>query len=309
MGRILPILLIIVAAAILVLFNSFYIVKVDQQAILLQLGQQKATINAPLKVVDSETGEAVYDNLSEDSGAGLHFKFPFIQNVVYLDKKNIGFDLVPLEITASDKERLIVDAFVRWKIIDPLTFYRSAFNEIGATSRLDSITRAALREVLGDLPTEEIISGQRAESMTAIQTILNRGAESYGIEIVDVRILKADLPQEIEQGVFRRMQTERVQVATQTRAEGQEEALRIRAEADRNATVIIAQANETAQKIKGDGDAQRNAIYASAYNLDPDFFSFYRSMNAYEAGVQAGTPIILSPDAEFYRFFRSQDGN
>ena len=308
MGRILPFVIFVAAAAIIVLFNSFFIVRVDEQAILVQFGQSQKVINAPVKVVNEETGEETYDNLVENSGAGLHFKIPFVQNVVQFDKKNLGFDLEAQEIIAADKERLIVDAFVRWKIVDPLQFYRSAYNEQGGIARLDGIMRAALREVLGDLPTEEIISGQRAQGMATIQTILNRGAVQYGIEIVDVRIRKADLPQAISEGVYRRMKTERVQVATQTRAEGQEEALRIRAEADRNATVILAEANEKGQKIKGDGDAQRNAIYARAYNLDPDFFSFYRSMLAYETGVKEGTPIILSPESDFYRFFGDKEG-
>lgn len=306
MGRIFPFIVFLAAIAVVVLFNSFYIVRVDEQAILLQLGQQKAVINAPVKQVD-EDGKASYNNLGAE-GAGLHFKAPLVQTVVTFDKKNLGFDLPAQEIIASDKERLIVDAFVRWKIVDPLQFFRSANTEAGGRAQLRGIMVAALREVLGDLPTEEIISGQRTESMAAIQTILNRGAAQYGIEIVDVRIRRADLPPAISEGVFRRMKTERVQQATEIRATGQEEALRIRATADRDVTVTIAQANEQAQKIKGDGDAQRNAVYAKAYNLDPDFFSFYRSMVAYEAGVKNGTPIILSPDSDFYRFFGSQEG-
>ncbi len=307
MGRIFPFIMIITAIAVVILFNSFYIVKVDEQALLLQLGQSKAVVNAPTKVVD-EDGKAIYDNLAEDSGAGLHFKIPLAQSVVKFDKKNLGFDLPEQEIIAADQERLIVDAFVRWKIVDPLQFFRSANNEAGGRTQLRGIMVAALREVLGDLQTEDIISGQRAESMAAIQSILNRGAGQYGIEIVDVRIRRADLPKANSEGVFQRMRTARVQEATEIRAEGNEEALRITSTADRNATVIVAQANELAEKTRGEGDAERNAVYAAAYNLDPDFFSFYRSMTAYEAGIKEGTPMVLSPDSDFFRYFGDSEG-
>lgn len=307
MGRIFSGLLIIVAVAVLVLFNSFFIVKVDEQALLLEFGRSKNVINAPTKVTDDE-GNETYDNLAADSGAGLHFKVPFIQSVTKFDKKNLGFDLPEQEIIAADQQRLIVDAFVRWKIVDPLQFYRSANNESGGRVQLRGIMVAALREVLGDVLTEDIIEGQRAELMARIQSILNRGAAQYGIEIVDVRIRKADLPRANSERVFQRMRTAREQQAAEIRAEGNERSLRITSEADRNATVIVAKANEEAQKIKGAGDAERNAVYARAYNLDPDFFSFYRSMQAYETGVSEGTPMVLSPDSDFFRYFGDKEG-
>ncbi|MFC7291867.1 protease modulator HflC [Hirschia litorea] len=313
MGKILgPFALILVGLGAIIAFNSFYIVRVDEQAILLQLGQAQGVINAPKRASSAaaEDGAVIeYDNLDKaDSEAGLHFKVPFLQNVAIFDKKNLGFELPSQEIIAADQERLIVDAFARWKIVDPLQFFRSANNEAGATAQLQGIMTAALREVLGDVKTPDIISGQRAELMTAIRDILNRGAEQYGIEIVDVRITRADLPRANSERVFTRMQTERNQEAAQIRAEGEEQGLRIRAEADRNATVLLAEAKEQSEIIKGDGDAKRNAIYAGAYNLDPEFFSFYRSMDAYKAGVKAGTPMVLSPDSDFFGYFSNKDG-
>ncbi len=312
MGKILgPFALIVVGIAAIVAFNSFYIVRVDQQAILLQLGQAQGVINAPQRTAAAAEGEVIeYDNLNaENSEAGLHFKMPFLQNVALFDKKNLGFDLPSQEIIAADQERLIVNAFARWKIVDPLQFFRSANNERGATTQLQGIMTAALREVLGEVETPDIISGQRAALMTSIRDILNRGAEQYGIEIVDVRITSADLPRANSERVFARMQTERQQEASEIRAEGEEQGLRIRATADRDVTVIEAEANEEAEKIKGDGDAKRNAIYASAYNLDPEFFSFYRSMDAYKVGVKAGTPMVLSPDSDFFGYFGDKDGS
>lgn len=308
MSRIFAPLIFVAAALAFVAFNSFFIVKLDEQAILLQFGQKQGVLNAPAQQV-AEDGTVTYAPITTASeGAGLHFKIPFVQNVVKFDKKNLGFDLPAQEIIASDQERLNVDAFVRWKIVDPLQFFRSANNEAGGRAQLRGIMVAALREVLGEVPTEDIISGQRAELMQSIQDILNRGAAQYGIQIVDVRIKRADLPRQNEERVFARMRTERQQEAAQIRAEGQEQALRIEAEADREVTVTLAQANEEAQKIRGAGDAERNAVYASAYNLDPEFFAFYRSMLAYEVGVKEGTPIILSPDSDFFRYFGDKDG-
>jgi membrane protease subunit HflC len=311
MSKILGPFLFLVAVAAFVLLNSFYIVRVDQQAILLQFGQVQDVINKPtLKQEANEAGVIEYDDLDPASSeAGLNFKIPFVQNVVMIDKKNLGFDLPPQEIIAADQERLIVDAFVRWKIVDPLQFFRSANNEAGARAQLRGIMVGALREVLGEVETPDIISGQRAELMAAIRDILNRGAAQYGIQIVDVRVKRADLPTENSQRVFARMQTERQQEAAEIRAEGDEQALRIRAEADREATVIVAEANRDSQKIKGDGDAQRNAIYAGAYNLDPEFFSFYRSMDAYKEGVKPGTAMVLSPDSDFFDYFGDKSGS
>ncbi|MEM8920453.1 MAG: protease modulator HflC, partial [Pseudomonadota bacterium] len=273
MQKILVPLGVILALALVVLLNSFYIVRVDQQALLLQFGAVQEVVNAPTRE-ETEGGVEFGQNIAADNEAGLRFKLPFIQNSIYFDKKNLGFDLPPQEITAADQERLIVDAFVRWKIVDPLQFYRSANNEAGGRAQLRGIMGAALREVLGNVDTPDIISGQRAALMDAIRDILNRGAAQYGIEIVDVRIKRADLPRDNSEGVFARMRTEREQQAAQIRAEGQEESLRIRAEADRTVAVTLATATEEGQKIRGEGDAQRNAVFASAYNLDTEFFSF-----------------------------------
>lgn len=282
---------IILAIAGFVGLNSLYIVGETQQALVLQFGAVQTVKN------DGDKQEA-----------GLHVKVPFIQNVVYFDKRNLGFDTDSQEVVASDQERLIVDAFVRWRIDNPLTFYQRVRTEANARDRLAALTVAALRAELGDVESQDIVSGKRSELMGDIRSNLNAEAAELGISIIDVRIKRADLPPENSQRVFTRMQTERQQAAAQIRAEGEEQARRIRAEADRAVTVTIATATEESEKIRGDGDAQRNAIYARVYNVDPEFFSFYRSMQAYENSFEAGTPIVISPDSEFFRYFGDQGG-
>lgn len=280
------------ALLLIVLANAFYVVRVDQQAILLQFGKQVAVVNAG----------------ANSNGAGLHFKWPVIQNIQMYDKRNIGFDLAEQEIIAADQQRLIVDAIARYRIKDPLQFFRAAQTEENGRQQLRQRMVAALRGVLGKSRSPDIISGQRAQLMQQIRATLSETMANFGIEIIDVRIRRADLPQANSERVFDRMKSELQQKAAQYRAEGEGQYLSIIGDADRQVQVIIAEANEQSQKLRGEGDAERNKIYADVYNKDPEFFSFYRSMQAYERSIKEGTPLVISPDSEFFRYFGNANG-
>lgn len=269
-----------IVIAVVVVLNSFYTVRQDEQAIVLQLGEPVTVRNVP----------------GEDNEAGLYFKTPLIQQVVKLDRKNLGLNLADIEVLASDQRRLVVDSFVRWRINDPLEFYTSLRNEQGAEAQLQRFTESAIREALGDVPVPEIISGQRAELMARIRDTVNTNLAQTGVVIIDVRIRQADLPQEIADGIYVRMQTARRQEAERIRAEGEEQARLIRATAEREQIVIEAQAREQSEIIRGEGDARRNEIYADAYNADPEFFRFYRSLIACERAMQPGTQLIIDPN-------------
>lgn len=288
---------VVLALALIALANSFYIVRVDQQAILLQFGEQVGVINE-----------------GDEDEAGLHFKWPIIQNVVVYDKRNLGYDLAEQEIIAGDQQRLIVDAIVRYRIRDPLQFFRahpasSATDSIrGGERNLSQRMTAALRGELGKVASPDIISGQRAQLMQQIRSTLQSTMASFGVEIIDVRIRRADLPTENSERVFERMKSELRQQAALYRAEGEEQYLTIVGDADRQANVIRAEANEQASRLRGEGDAQRNEIYAAAFGRDPEFFSFYRSMLAYERSIKEGTPLVISPDSEFFRYFGDANG-
>lgn len=286
------IIMVLVIAGLVVLSQSVYTVHQTQQAIVLQLG-------APVEVRNEPGADE----------AGLHFKLPFVQNVVTLDKRNLGLDIPNIEVLASDQERLVVDAFVRWRIENPLTFYQRLRSESSAALQLSRFTESAIREALGQVESSEIISGQRADLMERIQRTVNRDMAANGVQIIDVRIRRADLPQENSERVFTRMRTAREQEAQRIRSEGEEEARRRRAEADRQVAVLLANANRDSQVLRGEGDAERTRIYAEAYERDPDFFAFYRSMQAYEASFPEGTPLVLSPDSDFFRFFGDSSGN
>lgn len=278
---------ILLAGGAFVGLNSVYAVNEMQQAIVLQLGSPVA-----------------FKNDGEKEEAGLHFKLPFVQNVFYLDKRNIGSESPTQEIVTSDQERLEVDAFVRWRISNPLVFYQRLRSEARGADRLATLTTGVLRAVLGDVSSNDIISGQRAQLMARLAENLNKEADDFGITVIDVRIRRAELPQANSERVFERMRTERQQQAAQFRAEGTEAAERIRAEADRQRTVTLAEARETSEKIRGDGDAKRNEIYAQAFGKDPEFAAFYRSMIAYERAIGEGTPMVMSSDSEFFRYFK-----
>ena len=265
-----------------VVFQSLFIVQEISQAIVLQFGDPKKIITK----------------------AGLNFKIPFIQNVVFLDKRILNLDTPPEEVIASDQKRLIVDAFARFKIIDPLKFYISVGNERVARSRLSTIINSRIRGVLGKQELATLLSTDRAKQMSIIQSQVNTEAENFGIKIVDVRIKRADLPQANSEAIYRRMQTEREREAKEFRAKGAEMAVTITSTADKEVSVILANANKDSEIMKGEGDGQRNKIFAEAFGRDPEFFSFYRAMQAYEKALIGGdTSLILSPDSEFFKFF------
>ena len=278
------IILPLVAAIGALVFFSVFIVKEVNQAIVLQFGDPKRIILDP----------------------GLNFKIPFIQNVVFLDKRILNLDTPPEEVIASDQKRLIVDAFARFKIVDPLKFYISVGNERVARSRLSTIINSRIRNVLGQQRLQTLLSEDRTKQMSLIQDGVNNEAENFGIKIVDVRIKRADLPQANSDAIFRRMQTEREREAKEFRAKGAEMAITITSTADKEVTVILADAEKQSEIMKGKGDGLRNKIFADAFGRDPEFFAFYRAMQAYEKALIGGdTSLILSPDSEFFKFFGS----
>jgi membrane protease subunit HflC len=266
----------------IIAFQSAFIVKEINQAIVLQFGN-------PKKIIIE---------------AGLKFKLPFIQNVVFIDKRILNLDNAPEEVIAADQKRLIVDAFARFQIVDPLKFYISVGNERVARSRLSTIINSRIRGVLGTQELSTLLSKERAKQMAIIQNDVNEEAKSFGIKIVDVRIKRADLPQANSEAIYKRMQTERQREAKEFRAEGAEIAAKITSTADKDVTVLLANANKQSQIFKGEGDGQRNKIFADAYGKDPEFFGFYRAMQAYETALIGGdTSLILSPDSDFFKFF------
>jgi membrane protease subunit HflC len=263
-------------------YMTLFTVNEIQQAIILQFGDPKRVIQK----------------------AGLNFKLPFIQNVVLLDKRILNLDAPSEEIIASDQKRLIVDAFARFKIKDPLKFYISVGNERVARSRLSTIINSRIRGVLGKEELATLVSKERARLMDKITQDVNTEAAKLGIEIIDVRIKRADLPQANSEAIYRRMQTERLREAKEFRAQGAEIAQTIKSTADKEVTIILAEAQKKSEILKGEGDGTRNKIFANAFGKDAEFFSFYRAMQSYEKSLIGGeTSLILSPDSEFFRFF------
>ena len=265
-----------------VAYSALFVVQEINQAIVLQFGDPKKIITKP----------------------GLNYKIPFIQNVVYLDRRVLNLDNPPEEVIAADQKRLIVDAFARFKIVDPLKFYISVGNERVARSRLATIINSRIRSVLGTQELATLLSTDRAVHMGTIQNDVNTEAENFGITIVDVRIKRADLPQANSEAIFKRMQTEREREAKEFRAQGAEMAAKITSTADKEVTVILANANKQSEIMRGEGDGKRNKIFAEAFGRDPQFFGFYRAMQSYEKALIGGdTSMILSPDSDFFKFF------
>ena len=263
-------------------YQSLFIVQEINQAIVLQFGDPKKIITKP----------------------GLNFKLPFIQNVAYLDRRVLNLDTPPEEVIAADQKRLIVDAFARFRIVDPLKFYISVGNENVARSRLATIINSRIRGVLGTQNLATLLSIDRSKHMATIQNDVNIEAQNFGITIVDVRIKRADLPQANSEAIFKRMQTEREREAKEFRAQGAEIAAKITSTADKEVTVILATANKQSEIMKGEGDGTRNRIFANAFGRDPEFFGFYRAMQSYEKALIGGdTSLILSPDSDFFKFF------
>ena len=275
-------LLPVLVVAGLAIYLSLFTVKEINQAIVLQFGDPKRVIAKP----------------------GLQVKIPFIQNVVFLDRRILSLDPAPEEVIASDQKRLIVDAYARFKIVDPLKFYVSVGNEMVARSRLATIINSRLRSVLGKHSLATLLSEDRTKQMAIIQDGVNAEAEKFGITIIDIRIKRADLPQANSEAIYKRMQTEREREAKQFRARGAEMAVTITSTADKEVTVLLANAKKQSEIMKGEGDGQRNKIFAEAFGKDPEFFSFYRAMQAYEKALIGGdTSLILSPDSDFFKFF------
>ena len=272
----------IVALAVFAIYLSLFTVKEINQAIVLQFGDPKRVIATP----------------------GLQLKIPFIQNVVFLDRRILSLDPAPEEVIASDQKRLIVDAYARFRIVDPLKFYISVGDERVARSRLATIINSRLRSVLGKQSLATLLSEDRAKQMAIIQEDVNNEAKKFGITIIDVRIKRADLPQANSEAIYKRMQTEREREAKEFRAKGAEMAVTITSTADKEVTVLLANAKKQSEIMKGEGDGQRNKIFANAFGKDPEFFAFYRAMQAYENALIGGdTSLILSPDSDFFKFF------
>ncbi len=241
--------------------------------------------------------------------AGLHFKVPFIDNVIYLDKRILDLENPTQEIIAADQKRLVVDAFARYRIVDPLRFYQAIQTVPAANSQLSTLLNSALRRVLGETSFQNVVRDERSALMGRIREQLDREAERFGINVVDVRIRRADLPEQNSQAVYQRMQTERQREAAEFRAQGSQRAQEIRSRADRDVTVLLAEANAKGEQIRGEGDATRNRIFAEAFSKDPEFFNFYRSLQAYEHGLgHNDTRMVLKPDSEFFRFFVDPSG-
>jgi modulator of FtsH protease HflC len=271
-----------VVALVLVAASTF-IVNPTQQALILRFGQPvRDLIGAP----------------------GLYFKWPFIDQVVYIDKRILALDNERQEVLVSDNQRLEVDAFVRYRIDDPLLFYQSVFDTRGANAQLGGMLNSALRRTLSEASITDIVRDRRDALMADIRDQMIAGAKRFGLQVVDVRIKRADLPAENSEAVFRRMQTERQQRAASYRAQGSQQSQQIKAEADRKITVLIAQAQQKSDQTRGEGDGERNRIFAEAYGADPEFFSFYRSMQAYQNAFTGGqTRALMSPKSDFFRYF------
>ncbi|MBL6952598.1 MAG: protease modulator HflC [Alphaproteobacteria bacterium] len=268
-------------------YGSVFSVHETQQALVLQFGN-------PIKAVQV---------------SGLHFKTPFLQNVQYMEKRILDFDAPPVEAVASDKKRIVVDAYARFRIVDPLKFYQTVNNEVTARNRLAPMVNSSLRNVIGRVPFETMLSGKRAKLMHEIRGLVNLEALKMGIEIVDVRIKRADLPAANSQAVYDRMRAERKRIATEIRAEGAERSQKITADADRQRTILLANAQKLSEIIRGEGEALRNKTFADAYKRDPEFFVFYRSLQAYRTALQSDdTTMVLSPNSDFFKYFGDSMG-
>jgi membrane protease subunit HflC len=288
MKTITGVIAVLIALAAIAVYSSIFFVHQTQQALVLRFGEPRRIIIEP----------------------GLQYKAPLIDTVVLIDKRILDLDSPSQEVIASDQKRLVVDAFARYRITDPLKFYQSVATVEGANSRLSPVLNSSLRRVLGESAFIEVVRDDRADLMARIKEGMNAEAKNnFGIEVVDVRLRRADLPDANSQAVYQRMQTERQREAAEIRAQGNQASQAIRAKADRDVTVIVAEATSKGEQLRGEGDGQRNKIFADAFGKDADFFSFYRSMQAYELGLtKEGTRMLLTPDSEFFRYFQNPSG-
>jgi membrane protease subunit HflC len=278
---------ILLIAALIVGYSSLFTVYQTQQALVVRLGKVVRVVDEP----------------------GLNVKLPFIDNVIDIDKRILDLEAPAQEVIASDQKRLVVGAFARYRIKDPLRFFQTLGSIPAADSQLNILLNSALRRVLGESTFIQVVRDERDELMARIRDLINHEAASYGIEVVDARIRRADLPEQNSQAVYQRMQTARQREAAEYRAQGLQQAQEIRSKADREVTVLVADATSKSEQIRGEGDATRNKIFADAFNKDPDFFSFYRSMQAYENGLKPNdTRLVLNPDSNFFRYFNDPSG-
>jgi len=275
-------ILIAVVALVIVADYTFFTVDPTEQALVLRFG----------KPVSDLIGTP-----------GLHERVPFIDSVVYIDKRILSQDNDRQEVLVAENQRLEVDAFVRYRIADPLLFYQSVFDVKGANAQLGGMLNSALRRTLSEASIVDIVRNRRDALMADIRDQVKGGAARFGLDIVDVRIKRADLPPENSEAVFRRMQAERQRLAATFRAQGSQQSQQIKADADAKVTVTVAQAQQQSEQIRGEGDSERNRIFAQAYGADPDFFAFYRSMQAYDAAFKSDTRAIISPKSDFFRYF------
>ncbi len=277
---------ILLLIAVIVGYSTLFTVSQTRQAIVVRLGNPVRVITEP----------------------GLNVKVPFIDNVIYVDKRILDLESPAQEVIASDQKRLVVDAFARYRITDPLKFYQTV-GENGVNSQLAILLNSAVRSVLGGATLVDVVRNTRDQLMSQVRSQLDHEARQFGIEVIDVRIRRADLPEQNSQAVYQRMQTERQREAAEFRAQGSQKSQEIRARADRDVTVLLADATSQAEQVRGQGDSERNRIFADAYNRDTGFFSFYRSMQAYEKSMQHGdTRLVLRPDSDFFRYFSNPSG-
>jgi membrane protease subunit HflC len=283
-GGVLAVLAVIAA---IVGYSTLFTVYQTRLALVVRLGQ-------PVKIVTEP---------------GLNFKLPFVDSVIYVDKRILDLENAAAEVIASDQKRLVVDAFARYRINNALLFYQSVGTVDAANSRLSTLLNAALRRVLGEATLTHVVRDDRSALMARVREQVDREAAAFGITVVDVRIRRADLPAENSQAVYDRMKSERKREATEFRAQGSQRAQEIRARADRDVTVIVAEAQSKGDTMRGEGEAERNRIFAEAFGKDPDFFAFYRSMQAYESGLRHNdTRMVLKPDSDFFRYFADPAG-
>jgi membrane protease subunit HflC len=277
----------LLVVALIVAYSTLFTVYQTRQALVVRLGNPVRVITEP----------------------GLNYKIPLLDSVIPIDNRILDLENPAQEVIASDQKRLVVDAFARYRIKEPLRFYQTVGTVERANQQLSILLNSALRRVLGEATLTQVVRDQREQLMARVREQLDTEAQAFGISVVDVRIRRADLPEQNSQAVYQRMQTERQQEAAQFRAQGSQRSQEIRARADRDVTVLLAEAQSKGEQTRGEGDAERNRIFAEAFGRDPDFFAFYRSMQAYEAGMKPGdTRMLLKPDSEFFRFFVDPSG-
>ena len=279
--------LIVLLVVAIIAYSALFTVQQTEQALVVRFGRPVNIVTEP----------------------GLHFKAPFTDSVIPIDNRILDLENPSQEVIASDQKRLVVDAFARYRIKNPLRYYQSVGSIQAANLQLTTLLNAALRRVLGEVTLIQVVRDEREALMGHIREQLDKEADGYGIEVVDVRIRRADLPEQNSLSVYSRMKSEREREAAEFRAQGKQKAQEIKADADRQATVIVAEANSKSEQTRGEGDAERNRLFAEAYGKDPDFFAFYRSMAAYENGLKGSdTRFLLTPDSNFFRYFGNPSG-